>query len=193
LEFWRNAQWMEQFPFAHTVEMTYRLKDGALEVDTTVENRAQEALPVALGFHPYFQLTDAPRDEWTVHLAAKERVVLSDKLVPTGERKALTEGEAFALKGVSLDDVFTALVRDADGMARFWVQGKKQRVTVEYGPKYRVAVVYAPPGRGFICFEPMAAITNAFNAAQRGEYKELQSIAPGGTWREKYVIRPSGY
>jgi aldose 1-epimerase len=54
-------------------------------------------------------------------------------------------------------------------------------------------VVYAPPGRNFICFEPMTAPTNAFNLAQRGLYKHLQSIAPGATWRERYTIRPSGF
>ena len=57
----------------------------------------------------------------------------------------------------------------------------------------------APAGRGasqaqgFICFEPMAAITNALNMAQRGLYKELQSIPPGGVWKESFWIRPSGF
>jgi aldose 1-epimerase len=39
----------------------------------------------------------------------------------------------------------------------------------------------------------MAAPTNALNMAQKGLYKELQSIAPGGTWRESFWIRPSGF
>ena len=32
LDFYRNPQWMQQFPFAHTLEMMYRLADGILEV-----------------------------------------------------------------------------------------------------------------------------------------------------------------
>jgi len=32
----------------------------------------------------------------------------------------------------------------------------------------------------------MAAITNGFNLAHDGVYKELQSVAPGGTWRESF-------
>ena len=73
---------------------------------------------------------------------------------------------------------------------------------------YRSVVVWAPSpsgaGRGgqgpsppaernFICFEPMAGITNALNMAQRGTYKELQTIAPGGKWRERFWIKPSGF
>ena len=40
LEFYRNPAWMKQFPFAHTIEMTYRLQDGVLEV--TNEDRKPE-------------------------------------------------------------------------------------------------------------------------------------------------------
>jgi aldose 1-epimerase len=184
---------MAQFPFAHTVTMRYRLRGAALEVETMVENHAREALPLSLGYHPYFQIADAPRDEWTVTLPAKERVTLGQTLVPTGERTPNEQGRQFALKGVTLDDVFTSLERDADGWARFRVKGRRQEVVVEYGPEFPVAVVFAPPGRGFICFEPMTGVTNAFNEAQRGRYAELQKVAPGGTWRGVFRIRAEGY
>jgi aldose 1-epimerase len=39
----------------------------------------------------------------------------------------------------------------------------------------------------------MAAISNAMNLAHRGVYKELQTLAPGQTWRESFWIRPSGF
>ncbi len=73
-------------------------------------------------------------------------------------------------------------------MARFFVEGGRERVSVTYGPKYTVAVVYAPKGQEFICFEPMAAITNAFNLAHAGLYKELQSIPPGASWTESFWL-----
>jgi aldose 1-epimerase len=73
------------------------------------------------------------------------------------------------------------------------VEGKKQRISVTYGPKYTVAVVYAPAARDFICFEPMAGITDAFNLAHSGVYKELQSIPAGGQWKESFWITPSGF
>jgi aldose 1-epimerase len=34
----------------------------------------------------------------------------------------------------------------------------------------------------------MAGITDAVNLAQRGLYAELQSVAPGATWRESFWI-----
>jgi aldose 1-epimerase len=94
------------------------------------------------------------------------------------------------LSGNQLDDVFTDLIRGQDGIARFWVEGADGKLTVSYGPNYRVAVIYAPPGRDYICFEPMAAVTNAFNLAHDGRYTELQAIRPGGQWQESFWVEP---
>ena len=189
LEFWKYPEWMAQFPFAQTMEMTYRLSKGILEVRTVIENHSSEPLPIAIGFHPYFQITDSPRDQWTVHVAAKQHYELSSKLIPTGETKPIDLPDPTPLAGRQLDDVFGGVNHDDV----FWVKGAQQKIAVRYGAKYRVAVIYAPPGRDFICFEPMAAITDAFNLAHAGIYKELQSAPPGGKWQESYWIEPTGF
>jgi aldose 1-epimerase len=128
-----------------------------------------------------------------VHLAARDHMVLNNFLIPTGETFPIEFSDPYPLRESQLDDVFTNLVRGPDDRAHFWVEGKKERITVVYGPKYTVAVAYAPPGRDFICFEPMSAVTNAFNLAHSGAYKDLQSVAPGGTWKESFWIAPTGF
>ncbi|MBC7926407.1 MAG: aldose 1-epimerase [Bryobacteraceae bacterium] len=193
LEFWRYPDYMAQFPFAHTLQMTYRLKDGVLEVLTTIENHSAEGMPVSVGFHPYFHLSDAPRDQWTVRLPAKEQVVLSPKLVPTGETKPMPYQDGMGLKGVALDDVFGNLIRNESGFAAFSVSGAKQRISVLYGKTYPIAVVYAPPGRDFICFEPMSGPTNAFNLHHAGKYPELQTVPPRGKWEGSFSVRAEGF
>lgn len=193
LEFWRYPELMAQFPFSHTIEIEYRLNQGALEVETFIRNESRETMPVSLGFHPYFQVNDAPQDEWRVTLAAKQRFSLSDRLIPTGEVTPNPHSNPFRLGDVVLDDVFGGLVRDPDGFARFRVQGKSESVTVEYGPGYDVAVVYSPKGRGFICFEPMTAITNAFNAAHAGWYHGLPSLPAGQEWKALFRVVPAGF
>lgn len=192
-EFARYPEMMAQFPFAHTITMTYRLSAGEVEVETMLENHSAEPLPIAFGFHPYFHLDDSPRDQWKVHLAARDHLVLNNLLMPTGEHKPVEFSDPYVLKDGQLDDVFSNLVRGQDGRARFWVEGKKQRISVTYGPKFTVAVVYAPHSREFICFEPMSAITNAFNLAHSGVYKDLQSVPPGAQWKESFWISASGY
>jgi aldose 1-epimerase len=189
LEFWKNPEWMAQFPFAHTIDMTYRLADGVLEVRTMVENHSIEPLPLAIGYHPYYQITDAPRDQWKVHLAAKDHYELSSKLIPTGATKPIDLPDPVPLAGHQLDDVFGGV----NHLEEFSVQGARQKISIRYGPKFTVAVVYAPPGKDFICFEPMTAVTNAFNLAHDGIYKDLQSIAPATKWQESFWISPTGF
>ena len=203
LEFSRQPAWMKQWPFAHTIEMTYRLRDGVLEVATAVTNHSADPMPMVMGFHPYFQLTDSKREDWTIAVGGRTHWKLQPNKVPTGETEPIDQffrdPSAVALRDVDLDDGFSDLVRGADGRAVMTLRGKAQRLDVEFGPNYRVALVWAPkpvaggPDRNFICFEPMAAMTNATNMAHKGQYKELQSIAPGDTWRESFWIRPAGF
>jgi aldose 1-epimerase len=203
LDFYRQPAWMAQFPFAHTIEMTYRLQKGVLEVATRIHNLSDDPMPVAVGFHPYFQLTESKRDDWTISVGARTRWLLNQDKLPTGQTEPIErlfpDPRSIPLRDHNLDDVFADLVRDGSGRATMSVRGKTQRIDVVFGPNWRAAVVWAPkptsPGqdRNFICFEPMAGITNAMNLAQRGAYAELQRIASDGIWEERFWIQPSGF
>lgn len=189
LDFWRYPDYMAQFPFAHAYEMTYRLQNGTLEIETSVENLSSSEMPVSVAYHPYFTLAGVPRDEWNVTAPVKEHVTLNSQLTPTGERTPYSDPQPVNLRGRQFDDVFSGV----DSTKEFSVAGGGKKIALKFGPKYPVAVVYAPPGRDFICFEPMSGITNAFNLNHAGKYPELQKIAPGGRWRESYWIRTEGY
>jgi aldose 1-epimerase len=208
LEFYRNPAWIKQFPFAHTIDLTYRLQQGVLQVTTQITNLSRDPMPVAIGFHPYFQLTDSLRDEWTISVAAKTQWLLATNNVPTGEtqpiEKFFPDPRAIPLKDYDLDHVFGDLVRDESNRAVMSVKGKSQRLDVMLGPNYRSIVIYAPKpkpapdggapqNRNYLCFEPMVGITDSMNLAQKGLYKELQSIPPGGVWQESFWVRPSGF
>ena len=81
----------EAVPFAHTLQMTYRLADGALEVRTRIENLSVEPMPVAIGFHPYFQLTDSTREDWTIRWARSRTGCCAENKIPTGETEPMPE------------------------------------------------------------------------------------------------------
>lgn len=205
LEFFKHPQWMKQFPFAHTMEMMHRLRDGVLEVTTRIDNLSIEPMPVAIGFHPFFQLTDSPRDEWTLSVAARTHWPVTEAKMPSGTpqpiEKFFANPAAVELAPLELDDVFSDLVRDGRGTATMSLRGKAQRLDVVLGANYRAVVIYAPkpaPGqdastRNFVCIEPVVAIINGLNLAHKGLYKDLQSIPPGGVWQESFWIRPSGF
>jgi len=201
LEVFRNPMWMKQFPFAHTIELTHRLSGGALEVEMRIRNLSTDPMPVAIGFHPYFQLTDSARDEWTISVAARTEWLLAQNKVPTGATRPIEElfsdPTAVPLKDYDLDHVFGDLIRDPSGRAVMTVKGKSQALDVVLGPNYRAVVVYAPKAarerQAFICIEPMAGITDAMNLAQKGLYHDLQSIPAGDVWQESFWVRPRGF
>ena len=194
LDFSRYPALLAQFPFAHSIEMTYVLKGWTLETRTKICNRAAAPMPLSVGFHPYFQLHGTPRDEWRIRLAADAVWELNERFTPTGKRLPVAslfpEAASLPLRGQDLDHVFGSLLRDSDGWARFSVQGANERITVAFGAGYPVAVVYAPSGEGqsFICFEPMTGVTNAFNLADRGQYDGLPQVAEGETWEAAFRV-----
>lgn len=218
LEFFRIPQYMTQFPFAHTLTMTYRVQEGALEVRTRIDSMSAEPMPVAIGFHPYFQLTDSNREDWRLSIAARTHWLLDERTLPTGQIEPITnilpDPQNVAVKDVTLDDIFTDLERDARGLATMSLKGKSQQVDVVLGPKFKTILVLsrvgggnrgrgpggaaapnpnAAPPRGSVAFEPMAGISNSMNLAQKGLYKDLQTIEPGGSWEESFWVRPKGY
>ena len=162
LDFYRNPLYMAQFPFAHTITMTYRLSEGALEVHTRLDNLSDEPMPVAIGFHPYYALTDSPRNDWTLNVGAKTHWLLADNKTPTGETEPAEKfwgGDPHAVPlsrfaNKDIDDVFSDLERDAQGRGSVSVGGKNQRITIQLGPKFKTALVYStrapqpprPPG-----------------------------------------------
>jgi aldose 1-epimerase len=210
LEFFKQPMWMKQFPFAHTIEMTYQLQDGILQVLTKITNMSSEPMPVAVGFHPYYKLTDSTREEWTISVGARKHWLLSSQKIPTGETESVEKffpnSEAAALKDYNLDDVFSDLALDTQGRAHMIVKGKRQQLDIMLDRNWRAVVIWSPqpavtaaagqPGQGdpnFIAFEPMAGITDAMNLAHKGLYKELQSIPSGGSWEARFWVKPSGF
>lgn len=160
LDVFREPMWMQQFPFAHRITMTYRLQDGVLEVNTAIENISAEPMPVSVGFHPYLKLTDSTRDEWIISVPAKTHWLLAQSKVPTGETEPIEQlfpdPRSAALKDYNLDDVFSDLVRDEQGRAHAHIAGKTQRLELLIGPNFRGLTVWAPnpagTGRGSNAF-----------------------------------------
>ena len=250
LDFYRNPDWIKQFPFAQTYTMTIRLKDGSLEVNLKIDNLSNAPLPVSIGYHPYFALPESDRNHWSLDFGADTHWIETDAHLPTGEKETSDTFFGGDHHNVPLsrfadkrfDEVFSDLDRDAQGRASVIIKGDTTSIKVTAGPKIKTFLLYseilavpgtvpaAPAGgrgagapggpprpaaptfaydgpvvpltapgdmprntRGFIAIEPMAGITNAMNMAQKGQYSELQSIAPGGSWNESIWITPRGY
>ena len=173
LDFGAQAELLASFPFPHLVELTVELSDRTLTVSTTVTPTADNAVPLAYGFHPYLHLPGVPRADWLVELPAMRHLFLDDTGIPTGVTAA-TEASAEPLGDKVFDDGFDQV---ADG-AVFAVSGRGRRLEVRFDRGYSAAQVFAPAGETVICFEPMAAPTDAL---RRGGYRSARPGEPDTT------------
>ncbi len=165
------------FPFPHDLVLGVTLRDESLTVETGLTPTGDVAVPVAFGFHPYLTLPEVPRTDWYVELPVRERIVLDERMLPTGERApvAVPPGQ---LGDRSFDDAFVAPDRCA-------VAAGGRRIEMGFDRGYPFTQVFSPPGASFICFEPMTAPGNAL---VRGA-PDLRLVPPGGRYDAAFTLR----
>jgi aldose 1-epimerase len=170
LDFGAHEQLLAAFPFPHVVRMEVELRDGALTVRTTVTPTGDEPVPIAFGYHPYLRLPDVPRADWRVRLPVLRRMVLDERLIPTGATEDVAPFED-AIGERAWDDAYDRLERPA----RFELRGGGRAVALEFVDGYTFAQVFSPAGAELICFEPMTAPANALHLPPGS----LEKVAPG--------------
>jgi galactose mutarotase-like enzyme len=143
---------------------------AAFPFRTTVIATADDAVPIAFGFHPYLQFPGSPRAQWDVSFPVRRHLLLDQRTIPTGATEP-----ALPLTGPignrTWDDGFDRI----DPPERFEVRGGGRAISVDYAEGYSVAQVFAPPGTDYICIEPMTAPANALN----GPDSALEWVPPG--------------
>lgn len=184
-------QILSQFPFPFALEMTYRLREERLTLEVTAQNTGDQSMPVGFGIHPYFQ---KPADG-AIQVPANRRWELADSL-PTGTLLDV-EGQfdlrlQSELEGLQLDDIYTDVTAEADGLARGFVinhESVKQTVVEFSADEFPNIVVYTPPApRQAVCIEPNTCPTDAFNLESRGIAANVLTLQPGASVSFKISI-----
>ena len=172
----------EVFPFRHELVYDACLADRRLEISVSVNACGADAVPLAFGFHPYLSLAGAPREEWSIESPAMRRLELDAEQIPVaagGEQPA----RRFELDEHVFDDGFDSLALPA----RFAASARERRFEVEFLEGCPCAQVFTPRDAQFICFEPMAAPTNALRSGNG-----LETVPAGETRRLRFSIGVKG-
>jgi aldose 1-epimerase len=175
---------LQQFPFPFCLDVTYRLREAVLSMETVVHNTGVHDMPMGFGIHPYFRCP-VPG---TLCVPAWQRWELEDSL-PTG--KLLAVDGPYDLRqprdvaSLVLDDIYTDLVADTDGLVRCTLQDQQHRIqtTVAFdATQFPHVVVFTPPApRQAICVEPYTCPTDGLNLQERGVESNLVVLQPGET------------
>jgi aldose 1-epimerase len=163
LDYGGKPRLLASFPFPHVLTQEITLKDRKLTIETTVMPTTAASVPLCFGYHPYVVIPGVPREEWVITTPNMRHLPVDNWGIPTGAHEEWT-GATEPLKGVAYDDGFDEV---PDG-AVFVLAGGDRRVEVKFEKGYPAAQVFAPRGDDVVCFEPMAAPTDAL---RRGDYR----------------------
>jgi galactose mutarotase-like enzyme len=171
----REFSGLRAFPFDHRLEVRAELSPTTLTLTTTLTARTRP-VPLTFGYHPFLRLPDVPRAEWHVTLPVGDRLLLDERLVPTGERAPAGDLDG-PLGERTFDDGFTL-----DALrGPFVLRGGGRRIEVAFEAGYAYAQVFAPSIADVICFEPMTAPADALRHSP-------EFLAPGASFSARFSV-----
>lgn len=185
-----------EWPFSLEVSVGYSLSDDGLTVTTRARNLGPGPCPYGSGQHPYLSPgPGATVDDCTFHLEA-ETVILTDpeRQLPAGRASVGDAGLDFrvpaAIGAREIDQAFTDLARDADGLAWARLSCAERVVELWVDDAYALIQIYtgdtlAPERRRTaMAAEPMTCPPNAL---QSGE--SLVRLEPGQEHVARWGVR----
>ena len=179
---WADAELLNLFPYRHELRLTATVKDDCLTIATTVRATGPDRVPISFGFHPYMRIPDSSRTTWRLELPPADHLLLDDKMIPTGDTQPAPR-DGIELGESNWDDAY----KPHDQPARYAVTDGRRTLEVTFDEGFADSQIYAPPGKDVVCFEPMAAPTNALRSGDH-----LPVIEPGSTYRATFTLRYRG-
>ncbi len=141
------------YPFEFLIEMRVRPVANALEIETTVHNRSQTAMPFSFGLHPYFKVTDLSK----VRLEGLPNSCLNHLEMAEDETAIqlahLTEGVDFLTRPAGQ----VSLVDEASGRC----------LRLQHDKPMDFTVAWTDPPRQMVCLEPWTAPREALISGDR--------------------------
>jgi aldose 1-epimerase len=185
-----NGHWFSKTDLVITVSLTAEGVDASI----VAHNVGKESEPVAIAWHPYFNLPSGDRKQARLHVPASEMAQVDnyDNVFPTGKILPVAgtpydfqAPEGKALDGQFLDDNFSHLenkggpivVTITDPAAHYGVH--IEGLT----PNVKTIQVYAPPAKNFIAVEHQFNFADPFGKEWGKMDTDMVTLAPGQSTR----------
>jgi len=185
------------YPFALGLTTRWSVSASGLRADHTAVNLGTSRAPFGFGAHPYLRVRDEELDNLVLHLPASKRLLVDERLLPTGKERVVGTALDFTsprpVGSLELDTTFTDLTRDADGIARTRLTSEDgSGVELWQDASFGWTQVYSgigPSGavRQTLAIEPMSCPPDAFRSGEG-----LVTLAPGDRWTGSWGIAPLG-
>jgi aldose 1-epimerase len=160
-------------PFHYAARLRVALCEAGLRLGLCLRNLAPEAVPMGLGWHPFFRCPAGTR----LSFAAKALLTRDSRGLPVAAQPSHgVDGDEAAYAG--LDTSFTGW----DGLLRLARPDLVLDLQAE-GAWARNLQVFAPTDSGILCAEPVSHVPNAPNRPDLAALGPLTMVPPGGPLR----------
>ena len=185
------------YPFALLLAIEYRLSEDGLRVQTTATNRGPAPCPFGSGAHPYLTVGTDDRGLGDPTRAGPTVLKSDERGIPVGAEAVDGTGYDFRrprpIGETKLDNAFTDLERDEDGLARVELRnprdGRSLTLWVDESYPYLMLFTGDPlpdVARRSLAVEPMTCPPDAFRTGVA-----LIRLEPGRSFTSNWGIRPA--
>jgi aldose 1-epimerase len=152
------------YPFFYDCEVKFTIHPGRLlEVESTISNLNDIEIPIADGWHPYFQL-GGKVDDWELNFPALSMLEFDSRLVPTGTFVPYDRfNERKKIGNINLDNCFFLKIQEFKPVCSVRNPANKLSLHFFTNPSYSYLQLFIPPHRNSIAIENLSAAPNAFN------------------------------
>ncbi|HET8938125.1 MAG TPA: galactose mutarotase [Polyangiales bacterium] len=160
-----DAFTLTRFPWQFQAQLSLRVYGRSLQLRFSLHNADTDALPFALGYHPYFLVDD---------LTEKPQLAIASRATQAFDnvRKQIVPFAGFDLTQPELD--LHLLDHGSQHSVLRWPDGSQVELSAD--PEFAVWVVWTLAQRDFVCVEPWTARANALNSGDG-----LLTVEPGET------------
>jgi aldose 1-epimerase len=156
------------------IDITIALAADAVDATVVARNVGTEAEPIAIGWHPYFNLPSGDRTQVKIHIPGENYAHVDnyDNVFPTGELSPVggTQYDLRAEGGVALaknfyDDNWSKIDwKDGAATVKVIDPAAKYGVAIEgLSPQIKTIQMYAPPTQKFVAIEHQYNFADPFN------------------------------
>jgi aldose 1-epimerase len=182
------------YPFALDVDIEYLLSGDGLRVRTTATNVGAGPCPYGCGAHPYLRVGTQKVDSLTLRAPGRTVLFSDERGIPVGSEPV--EGTDYDFRrarwiaATRLDNAFTDLERDGDGLARVSLSepDNASGLTLWVDESYPYLMLFTGDplpdvARRSLAVEPMTCPPNAFRTGE-----SLARLEPGSSFTSTWGI-----
>ena len=192
-----GGHWLSKTDLTYTIA----LAGDTLDATITAKNAGDEPEPMAIGWHPYFNIPSGDRKQARLHIPGEMTADVNNynDVFPTGKLTPVkgTKYDFTAANGKALDDVFLddnwSKLKRTDGAVDVELIDQAAGYGIHVlgvSPEIKTVQVYSPPTKEFTAVEEQYNFGDPFGKEWKGMDTGMVTLKPGQstTWHVRLKL-----